>query len=84
VVSLKVRMTPNRHDLYRLGLICATKEITGRGKNASLSKSLKIFLIRKIKSLIKYQKLTIEEITVTGPDGMKRKLNPMVFTIISE
>lgn len=40
--------------------------------------------IEGIKSLIKFQKLTIEEITIIGPDGMKRKLNPMVFTIISE
>ncbi len=34
-----------------------------------------------IKSLIKNQKVMIEEITVKGPDGIKRKLNPMVFLI---
>ncbi len=37
-----------------------------------------------IHSLIKNQKLMIEEIKVTGPDGMKRKLNPMVFTIAGD
>jgi gliding motility-associated protein GldM len=37
--------------------------------------------INFIKSLIKYQKVTIEEITAMGPDGKTRKLNPMVFTI---
>ncbi|MBN2259726.1 MAG: hypothetical protein JW702_04240 [Clostridiales bacterium] len=37
--------------------------------------------IHLIKSLVKNQKVMIEEITVEGPGGMKRKLNPMVFLI---
>lgn len=34
-----------------------------------------------INSLIVNQKLMIEEIIIKGPDGVKRKLSPMVFTI---
>lgn len=37
--------------------------------------------MNEIKSLLKWQKVTIEAITVVGPDGRQRKLNPMVFTI---
>jgi hypothetical protein len=37
-----------------------------------------------IKSLVKNQKLTFEEIKVIGPDGKLRKLSPMVFTISGE
>ena len=37
--------------------------------------------IELIKSLIENQKLMIEGIVVKGPDGKKRKLSPMVFTI---
>jgi len=37
--------------------------------------------VKLIKSLAIHQKLSFESITVTGPDGMKRNLNPMVFTI---
>lgn len=37
--------------------------------------------INEIKSLLKWQKVTFEAITVVGPDGRQRKLNPMVFTI---
>jgi gliding motility-associated protein GldM len=40
--------------------------------------------IEGIKSLIQWQKVTIEAITVVGPDGTKRKLNPMVFLISGE
>jgi len=33
-----------------------------------------------IKSLVKNQKIMFEDIIVVGPDGMQRKLNPIVFT----
>ena len=37
-----------------------------------------------IKSLITNQKLMVEQLMATGPDGVKRKLNDMVFTISGE
>ncbi|MBN1187513.1 MAG: hypothetical protein JXB49_34875 [Bacteroidales bacterium] len=38
--------------------------------------------IELFKSLIENQKLIFEEIMVKGPDGIERKLSPMVFTIL--
>jgi gliding motility-associated protein GldM len=40
--------------------------------------------IKHIKGLVKNQKLTIEAISISGPDGIKRKLSPMVFLIWDE
>ena len=40
--------------------------------------------IKLINSLVKYQKLMFEEVIAVGPDGAKRKLNSMVFTISGE
>jgi hypothetical protein len=37
-----------------------------------------------IKTLVKNQKLMIEEIKVVGPDGRERKLSPMVFNVSGE
>ncbi len=37
-----------------------------------------------IKSLVVNQKLTVENITVVGSDGTKRKLSPLVFTIVAD
>ena len=50
------------------------EEISNSGKYSEAQLNL-------INSLVKYQKLMFEEVIAIGPDGVKRKLNPMVFTI---
>lgn len=40
--------------------------------------------LKLIKGLVKYQKLTIENIKAKGPDGAIRQLSPMVFTITDQ
>jgi len=56
------------------GKFIIREEITEGNSYSPLQKDL-------IKSLVPNQKIMIEEIYVAGPDGAKRKLNPMVFSI---
>jgi len=57
----KQRMTPNRHDLYKLGLLCATIETTKKHFHASESKIKSFFTSNYVNFFISIEKFLYSE-----------------------